>query len=234
MQKVADRIEHPIQPRRKYAYIFIDESGNLDFSNNGTQHFVFTSVVKLRPFSLHSQLLELKYNLWENGYGMEYFHATEDKQDVRNSVFDRIKKNLQTLRIDSLVVEKRKTMPQLQSVENFYPRMLGYLLKYVVTGIQPNLFNEVIVVTDAIPVQKERRAVEKAVKMALSKTLPRQVRYRVVHHASKSNFGLQTADYCSWAIFRKWEKNDRRSYEMIKTAIKSEFDIFSRGAQFYY
>jgi hypothetical protein len=34
----------------KFLYIFLDESGNLDFSANGTRFFVFTGVVQERPF----------------------------------------------------------------------------------------------------------------------------------------------------------------------------------------
>ena len=50
--------------------------------------------------------------------------------------------------------------------------------------------------------------VKKAVKMTLAKMLPKGVRYRVLHHDSKSNLDLQIADYCNWVIYRKWDRGD--------------------------
>src|SRR5688500_1461272 len=34
---------------------------------------------------------------------------------------------------------------------------------------------------------------------------------------------LQVADYCCWALSRKWEKGDDRSYALIQHKIRSEF-----------
>ena len=87
-------------------YIFLDEGGNFDFSPKGTNHFTFTSVAKERPFELHRQLSELKYDLLEEGTQIEYFHAAEDRQAVRDRVLEIIEKNLDSLRIDSLIVKK--------------------------------------------------------------------------------------------------------------------------------
>jgi len=90
------------------------------------------------------------------------------------------------------------------------------------------------VITDRIPVAKKRQAVEKAVKMTLTDMLPSGASYRLLHHDSKSNFDLQIADYCNWAIYRKWDRKDDRSYQRIKPAISSEFEIFRSGTCYYY
>jgi hypothetical protein len=64
--------------------------------------------------------------------------------------------------------------------------------------------------------------------------LPRGVTYSVLHHDSKSNFGLQIADSLTWAVYRKWDRNDTRSYDLIRKFVRSEFDIFRTGTAFYY
>jgi hypothetical protein len=110
-------------------------------------------------------------------------------------VFAIIGNDLTDLRIDSLIVEKPKTGPALQVLEKFYPRMIGYLLRYVLDPKNLKDFAEVIVITDSIPVSRKREAVEKAVKQTLSKMLPSGTKYRILHHASKSCVGLQIADY---------------------------------------
>ncbi len=112
--------------------------------------------------------------------------------------------------------------------------MMGYLLKYVLERADMDRVSEVIIVTDSIPLKRKRKAIEKAIKMTLRAELPRETSFRVLHHASKSSFGLQIADYCNWAIYRKWQRGDTRSYNLIKRGIRSEFDIFKNGEIFYY
>jgi hypothetical protein len=218
----------------QYLYVFLDEAGDFNFSVTGTKFFTLTTITKTRPFSWDAPLISLKYDLIEVGLDMEYFHAAEDRQAVRDRVFGIITSNLVDLRIDSLIVEKPKTGPALQVVEKFYPRMIGYLLRYVLDPKNHKDFSEVIVITDSIPVSRKREAVEKAVKQTLSKMLPMGTKYRVLHHASKSCVGLQIADYCNWAIFRKWERGDLRSHDLIRSGIQSEFDIFKSGNRYYY
>lgn len=45
---------------------------------------------------------------------------------------------------------------------------------------------------------------------------------------------LQIADYCTWAIQRKWEKGDTRSYDLIRDRIVHEHDTFAAGQAHYY
>lgn len=177
---------------------------------------------------------ELKYDLIELGVNLECFHASEDRQAVRDSVFAVIARSLAAMRVDSLIVEKRKTDPALQPDHQFYPRMVGYLLKYVLAPAVLGDCREVVVVTDTIPVNRKRRAVEKAIKTSIAAMVPPDVRHTVLHHRSGSFLGLQVADYCNWAIFRKWERRDTRSYALIAPAVRSEFDIFKRGERHYY
>jgi hypothetical protein len=58
--------------------------------------------------------------------------------------------------------------------------------------------------------------------------------YCVLHHQFRSYAGLQVADYCNWAIYRKWSKGDLRSYERIKLAVRSESEIFKTGRTYGY
>lgn len=215
-------------------YVFLDEGGNFDFSANGTRFFTLTSVTENRPFQAYNKLIELRYDLIEDGIDLECFHASEDRQAVRNKVFDVMKTFLSNFRVDSVIIEKSKTGPSLQEASKFYPRMLGYLLCHLLKKLNVNLFSEVIVITDRIPVHKKRSAIEQAVKQTLKEMLPNKTKYRILHHDSKSSVGLQIADYFNWAIFRAWERGDKRSLNIILDAIKSQFDIFKTGKKFYY
>ena len=207
------------------AYLFLDESGNLDFSDRGTRHFVLTSVGMVRPFRLYDALDAYKYDCLEYGLENEHFHCAEDNRYVRGRVFDIIGGHLDAVSVDSLIVEKRKTNPALTGDRRFYPEMLGYLLKHVLSRQSNTEAEEVIVITDTIPLQKRRQAIEKAVKHTLARMLPPRHKYRILHHDSRSHYGLQIADYCCWAISRKWRTGERTWYDRIKPAVCSEVEI---------
>ena len=211
------------------SYIFLDEAGNLDFSANETRYFVLTSISMRRPFPVYEALNDYKHDCLEYGLDMEYFHCVADNNHVRKGVFDLIAAHLGGMRhmsIDSLVVEKRKTGPALREDMRFYPEMLGHLLKFVLPKELDAGAEEVIVITDKLPVNRKRQAVEKGTRLALAEMLPQGMRYRILHHASRSHYGLQVADYCCWAVFRKWNRNKTHYYDLIKQAVRSEFDIF--------
>ena len=218
-------------------YIFLDESGNLDFSPKGTRYFVLTAVCTKRPFPAVHALDAYKHDCLEDfqhRLDKEYFHCAEDNRYVRQRVFGLIGTSLDDMRIDSIIVEKSKTWTSLRQDKRFYPRMLGILLKWILRKELKLGAKKVLVITDKLPIKQKRQAVEKACKLSLTHNLPRNVKHRIVHHESRSHYLLQVADYCCWAMFRKWERGDVASYNLIAPAIRSEFDVFRTGTTHYY
>jgi hypothetical protein len=118
------------------------------------------------------------------------------------------------------VVEKRLTTPELREDTRFYPEVLGHLLTKIVAACDIQRWSEVIVITDRVPVAKRRQAIEKAVKTTLAARLPLDVRYRVLHHESKSCAGLQVADYVNWAIHRKWSFGDGEPLTRVEALVR--------------
>lgn len=215
-------------------YVFLDEGGDFNFSSTGTCYYSFTSVTMRRDFSIYPVLDGYKYDVIEFGKELDHFHCTDDNPYVRQRVFGIIKDHLNELKIDSLVVRKCKTGTALQEPSKFYPRMLAYQVKYVLSGLDLREVDEVIVITDNLPVNAKRQIFQKAIKTTLAAMLPANAKYRVIHHPSRSHYGLQIADYCNWAIFKKWESGKDIHYQTIKPAITSEFDIFRTGTIRYY
>lgn len=215
-------------------YIFLDEGGNFDFSSGGTPYFTLTSVTTRRPFTLHNALDELKHEYLEQGLPLLAFHCANDNKATRQRVFDCIQQHLDSLRIDSVIVEKCKTGPSLRAPERFYPQMLGHLLQYVMKGQPAKDAERVVVITDSIPIKRKQKAVEKAVKQTLAQMLPNGVSYSLLHHPSCSHYGLQVADYCNWALFRKWQKGETHYYNKVRPWLVSEFDIFRQGTTSWY
>ncbi len=208
---------------KQVAYIFLDEGGNFDFSLKGTKFFTLTSVLKFRPFNASKKLLSLKYDLMEyDNLNLEYFHASEDRQMVRNQVFDILNYNLSNDIVDSVIIKKDKVNNDKYKASNFYAEILGYSLRYVINKLNFSKINKVIIITDSLPIKKQRKEFEKSIKKTLKEQLPNNISYKMFHHSSKSSCGLQIVDYFNWAIFRKWERDDNRSFDIIKGSIRSE------------
>ena len=209
-----------------HTYIFLDESGNFDFSTSGTRYFLLTSVSFNRPFPMTNALDTYRHDCLEFGLDMESFHCANDNRHVRERVFDLIAHHLDDIRIDCLIVEKRKATPSLQKASNLYPWMMGRLLRFVVHKESHREARQFILITDRLPFRGQRREPGIVVHRTLARTLPGDTRLQTFHHSSCSHYGLQLADYCCWAIFCKWERGDPTYCNRIDVAIRGEIDIF--------
>ncbi len=182
----------------KTLYLFIDEGGNFDFSPGGTRYFMLTCLLEERPFPSYDKLRSLKYDLLEQGTNLEYFHASEDKQAVRNKVFAIVRENLEHIQVSSMIVQKNKTNPSIRDASAFYTKVFRMLMKWVVEKhVHGKGYERVILFTDVMPVAKKKRAMEKGVKLELAGLLREGIEYRIYHHQSRSSLNLQVADYGS-------------------------------------
>lgn len=179
-------------------------------------------------------MANLRCDLLQKGVDIEYFHASEDQQATRNEVFSVIQRSLEYFRVDSVIAEKSKANPVIQSPEKFYPLILKHLLSFVFQNHEMRHASQVLVITDKLPVEKKRNAIIKGIKLSMADYARSSISYRITHHQSKAWWGLQVADYFNWAILRKWKDGDLRSYNLVQSAIGSEFDIFRNGTHHYY
>lgn len=212
-------------------FLFFDESGNFDFSTNGTPYVVFGALTTRDPAPLLRPLSDLRYSLIASGIEIEAFHATEDKQVVRDQVFAIIKA-VGGFEFDAAIVEKRKVDPALYDVTKFYPQFAYHLLNQVFARY-PDEGERIVLITDPLPVKKTKRAVEKAFKLYIRQNLARRA-FSVLHHASSSHACLQAADYCTWAVHRKWRDNELRPYSEIQQLVRTELDILANETRRFY
>ncbi len=212
--------------------MYFDEAGNFDFSPSGSKFFVMTCVVTRRPFAPHADLLDIKYDCLENGLDLDRFHATVDKQAVRDRVFEAITAHLDDFQTYSVVIRKNRANPSIRDERRFYPLVFDWLTKYACPRSLKGI-DHIVAVTDRIPVARKQGEVKQALKSALKNHLGDRS-YSLFHHESRGDLNLQIADYICWAIQRKWERNDERSYILIDRSIVGEGDLFANGHEEYY
>jgi hypothetical protein len=218
-------------------HVFADEAGTLQFNPKASRYFILTTVT-IGDCSCGDALLALRRQLaWEGIESHPEFHASEEFQPVRDRVFDL----LETLdfRVDTTIFEKRKAMPHTRVSEaHFYQFAWFYHLKYLAFHLNQPHVRLLVVPATLAGRGKKQAAFSAAVREVVS-----QVAWladaRCAFWAARTDPCLWVADYCCWAIQRKYEHTwqgqpDTRSYNRIKPRLHSEFDIFARSGVFYY
>ena len=214
-------------------YVFADEAGNFDFTDRGTSsRYFIICTCSLESCGVGEDLLRLRRTLaWESCKLGDYLHASTDKQEVRNRVFDVIVNCGVT--VQATIMEKRKADPCIrESQARFYTYAWHH---HFFTGMQKivTCYPELQVTAASIGFKKERIIFKKALAATMQHTILGKV-WAADVFPSGTDPCLQLADYCAWAIQRKWERDDTRSYDLIKGYITYESDIWADNTRYFY
>lgn len=214
-------------------YLFADESGNFDFSRKeGASKYFIVTTITADSCDVGDALIGLRRDLAFEGMGLETaFHATTDRQAVRDRVFPVVAAS--GIRVDSTILEKALSNPSTRLTDESFYKLAWYLhLKYVAPRVATP-HDELLVVAASVGTKKRRATFHAAVRDVVEQVSP-TLTYQVASWEAISDPCLQVADYVSWAIQRRWEQNDRRSYDLIKHLVHSEFKPFDSGIVSYY
>jgi hypothetical protein len=222
-------------------YLFADESGNFDFRDHvkypgATKHFAVGTILfdtEDDRRALEVDLLDLRHEMIDNGLPIDgEFHATQDKQPVRDGVFEVLAKH--NFRVDVTILEKAKAMPHVRRTpEYFYKHAWYYHFKYFAgRSFAPD--DDLTVMTASLGTKAKQRLFREAVEDVVTQCTDFRVKRRVIAHPSASDLGLQAADYTLWAVMRDVEGGDNRSRVLIEEKIRSVFQLFGRGNTYHY
>ena len=213
--------------------IYADESGNFDWSHppKGSKYYIVTTVV-VDDLGIEEELLSLRRELaWSGAEIQRHFHATEETQAIRDRVFGIIASH--DLRVDATILEKPKAQPHLRTTNvRFYQYAWFYHMKYIAPRVASS-HDELFVVAASLSTKARRGAFHAAVRDVMQQTAP-TTQFRTACWPSAIDPCLQVADYCCWAIQRRWEMGDNRSYDLIQHQVHSMFDVFRFGTTSYY
>ncbi|GGD34235.1 hypothetical protein GCM10012288_05270 [Malaciobacter pacificus] len=208
-------------------YIFVDEAGDMDFSSNGSKYYMFNFLIKNRPFNLHEIIANYRYSLLERNLDplsgkrldIEAFHACEDNKYIRDEMFNLISTfDKNSVKSYSYILEKPKVDPSKRDEKDkFYVDNLNFAIHKLLDELE--IQKDFIIITDRLPVHKNKNRQVAALKKGIKeyiKTKKLNIRYDIFHHCSASSVNLQIVDYISWAIFRKYERDEDIFYKKIE------------------
>lgn len=113
-----------------------------------------------------------------------------------------------------------------------YTRGLGTCTSNTLLG-RLDASDGLFVAASSLGTKKARGALHTAVDDVVRQLSPCRS-HRVAFWPADSDPCLQVADYCTWAIQRKWERDDDRSHLLIAPKLRSEYDVWKSGEVHYY
>lgn len=215
--------------------LFADEAGCFTFERKlGASKYFILCTIAMEDDQLATALIRLRRELaWQGAELGDYFHACTDKQATRDAVFSVMLDHPFT--VQATIMEKSKAQPQVRVTKpRFYQYGWFYHFKHGTKGeFSPH--HEALITGACLGTKKERIAFESAVDDVMRQTM-RVKQWKTDFMPAAADPGLQVADYCAWAIQRKWESDgkDMRSYDLIKGRISYEYDLFAHGQTHHY
>lgn len=218
-------------------HLYADESGNFDFSRgrDATKYFMIGTLMidaEDKVVALQRDLTDLHRRLqWEMPEKLTGpFHACEDKQAVRDAVFEVLMDHDWWL--DVTILQKSKAQPHLRSTHpTFFKHAWYYHFKHLAPKYV-NASDELLVVAGSVGTNKMRSAFHSAVTDVISQCAP--TTERRINCLDTGDQCLSAVDYALWAVRRKWELRDERSYKIVSSRVRTEFDLFAWGRVDYY
>ncbi|WP_211090494.1 DUF3800 domain-containing protein [Nesterenkonia sedimenti] len=213
-------------------FVFLDESGDLNFSAKGTDHFVVAAVYTMDPNLTAAPMQRLKYELMAEGSEDLEFHATNNSRSTRKRAAETISSLSSHFGAKVLYVDKHYTHPKRQSDAGMMEVFGTAVARWLVSECGPDYaFEQIVLVFDSVLTGKQRKAFLKVVKPKI-KSLG--VPFHVMFHPVKSDLNGQIADYLAWSTYRWLENEDPGPLEALEPIDPQLFDLFSQGNTRYY
>ena len=212
-------------------FIFIDESGNFDFSNRGTRYFVMAGVAALSPLDSAAELQSLRYQLSAEGIDVSGFHAAEDRQVVRDQVFQTFER-IDSVEAHAIFGDKHRAAPRLQSDSELHSLFGRALIRFFLQKFRSSDYERVVVVFDQALTRKKQGDFHGFIKPEL-KALKKP--FHVYFQKMITDMNGQIADYVAWYRFVELERGESRPWASLQSSLKpSDFNIFRNGTKVYY
>lgn len=214
-------------------FIFADEAGCFTFKKQkGASRYFLLCTLTTDDCKIAHELLDIRRHLAATeDPERDKLHATSDGLETRAKVFEILARH--EFRVDATLLEKSKAQPQTRTSEAMFYQYAWYYHLNHVGPILTKDADKVLFTAAALGSKKTRAAFKTAVNNTLQQTVPRE-KWEVSFMDSSKDPLLWAADYCAWAIQRKWELADETSHKLLSKKIQTEFDLWKFGRAHYY
>jgi hypothetical protein len=173
----------------------------------------------------------LRYQLLAEGNDVSSFHAAEDRQFIRDRVFQTFE-SIENVKAHAIYGDKHHAAPRLQSDSQIHALFGQALIRYFLRIFDSSDYKRVVVVFDQALTKKKQGDFHGVIKPEL-KALRKP--FRIYFQKMVTDMNGQIADYVAWSKFVQMERNEFRPWMSLASTLQpSDFNIFRNGTRLYY
>ena len=204
-------------------YVYLDESGDLGFGQGGTKYFTIAFVIMKNPlhFKRCVKRVKVKYHIPRDVELKGY----TPKESIKKDLLSRFAKL--DLEVHAITVRKKNVEPKLQRDTNiFYNYMVGLSLVERILQEPPN--SEVIINIDKRIISITSGAkFDEYLRLKTWYERERQdIELKIYHMDSQKSHAIQGIDIICNSIFRKYNSNNYKLFNIIQGKMKSDRRLF--------
>jgi hypothetical protein len=193
-------------------FVFIDESGNFDFTERGTRFFVLSAHVTTAPEACSSRLQALTYEFLARADSDQIpFHASENSTATRTAVIKNLCFESDGCHVVSVWIRKSDIHPDRQNTESLFSILAAEIGARLTSEARPTGSAWVFLFDMALPKRQQQPALKKLKRQLAELGVRFVIAFRPVTH----DVNGQIADYYAWATLRGLERGDRSWLETL-------------------
>ena len=200
-----------------YLYIYLDESGDLGFSPNSSDHIIIALLITKEPHKIERCIkLIRKRALKKKLKELPEIKFNKSDDNIRKKVLKCIIK--EPIEINYIVLKKNKSNPN-----HFEPNTSQNHTHKIYNSIAGQLLNSIqLKKSGKIKLTVDKRTPNKLIRADFDQHIQQEVNFKIdiVHENSEFNKCIQATDFIAGAIFRKFESNDESYYNIIAEKIE--------------
>ena len=208
-------------------YLYLDESGDLgfDFVNKKPTDFFAVSILAIDEQNANRQLSNaVKMVLRRKSTKTNKLRELKGSLtpfNIKTYLYKKIKD--MDFALYTVILDKKKSYKSLWNDKERIYSHIAYLVleKIPLDGRRP-LINFII---DRSKSKENIRAFDKYILLQMKGKIDPSVPLKIFHVESNASYCLQAADLFCWGIFRKYEKQDTKWYDIFKDKIKYEHPL---------
>jgi len=204
-------------------YVYLDESGDLGFGQGGTKYFTIAFVVMKNPLHFKRCVKRVKVK----------YHIPRDVELKGFTTKERIKKDLLSrfakldLEVHAITVRKKNVEPKLRRDTNIlYNYVVGLsLIERILqepanARVLINVDRRIISITSGFKFNEYLRS-----KIWYEGRRP-DINLNIKHLDSHENYAIQGIDIICNSIFRKYNSNNYRLFNIIQDKVKNDRRLY--------
>jgi hypothetical protein len=204
-------------------FIFLDESGELGFNEKSTNHFIITllscdkdelPIIRRIMKRVREKLIKKKLKRLPELKG----NNSSDK--IRKEVLERFNKI--KAEIFTIILNKSKVYEYLKDKKD---KLYNYLSNLILNECSFDTAEVYLIVDKSKSNRSLREDFDRYIKNEIGKNNSSCDLY-ILHRNSQKEQCLQVLDFISWAIFRNYEYNNAKYFDIIKGKIVIKKEVF--------